>query len=352
MVILPLIVLALMLVSGGIWLIQQDVRRIGAPHLVTWGVFVALSALTMAVLQGIVPQPAADAWFLTAVVETGSLAVALLALGMAASFASLPGTRSHHLYKILAGVGGLVVAAALVVFHLAFYGRIPVVGTLLMCLMSPLLVPAMSLITLWWWGPLQQRLQRRAAYRERHDLRAVLVLGAGIRADGAPTRLLARRIDKGLEVSRTLPASSPVVMCGGQGPDEPQTEASSMAAYAREAGFDANRIVQEDTSTSTLENLVHARKLLQDSDVLDIDRASNHGVVVVTSDYHVPRAADTMRQARLHGVALASKGHPAYRKAARIREVAALLVGRPAMSILTLIVTLIPALTAVLGLVG
>ena len=341
-----------MLISGGVWLIQQDIRRIGAGHLVTWGALVALCAGGMATLQALVPQPNADAWFLTAALETASLAIALLALGMIASFASLPGTQSHHLYKGLAGIGGLVIAAALVLLHIVFYERTPVLGTVLICVMAPLLVPAVSLITLWWWGPLQQRLQRRPAYLAKHDFKAVLVLGAGIRADGQPTKLLARRIDKGLETAKNLPAEAPVVMCGGQGPDEPCTEASAMAAYAVRAGFDEHRIVLEETSTSTMENLVNARTMLQDADVLSIERTANDSVIVVTSDYHVPRAADTMRQARLSGVSLAAKGHPAYRKAARIREVAALLVGRPFLSIASLLVTLTPALTALLSLVG
>ncbi len=43
--ILPRIVLALMLVFGGIWLIQQDTRRIGAPHLITWGALLLLASL-------------------------------------------------------------------------------------------------------------------------------------------------------------------------------------------------------------------------------------------------------------------------------------------------------------------
>lgn len=350
--ILPLVVLALMLVFGGIWLMQQDVRRIGAPHLVTWGAFVLVGTGVLGVLQLIAPQPNPDDWFLTALVETGSVAIAMLALGLIASFVSIPGTRTHHLYKIVAGCAGLVVAAALVVLHIAFYSLTPVVGTVMLCVMAPLLVPAMTLITLWWWGPVQQRMQRNPKREAETTLKAVLVLGAGIRADGTPTKLLARRIDKGIAALHDLPADAPIVMCGGQGADEPVTEASSMAAYAVQAGVSEDRILQEDHSTSTTENLSNARALLIGADVLSTDRSKSDGVIVVTSDYHVPRAADAMRFASLRGRALAAAGHPAYRQAARIREVAALLVGRPVMSILTLIVTLLPALTALFGLIG
>ncbi|MGO1392603.1 YdcF family protein [Agrococcus casei] len=350
--ILPLIVLALMLVFGGIWLIQQDTRRIGAPHLITWGALLLLASLLMGVLQLIAPQPDPDAWFLTAMVEAGSVALALLALGLVAVFTSIPGARTRHLFKFLAGCLGLVLAAAIVWLHVVFYGVVPVLGTIMLCVMAPLLVPAMTLITLWWWETVQRRLYRTPKRREEHELRAVLVLGAGIKEDGTPTRLLARRIDTALETAAELPPETPVVMCGGQGADEPVTEASSMADYAERQGFDRDRILLEEHSTSTEENLVNARKLLTDRDVLSSDRSKNHGVAIVTSDYHVPRAADAMRHTGLRGIAVSAAGHPAYRQSARIREVAAVLTARPFLSITTLLVTLMPALTALLSLVG
>ena len=350
--ILPLTVLAFMLIFGGIWLIQQDTRRIGAPHLITWGALLLLTSAVMGALQLIAPQPDPDAWFLSAIVETASLALALFAFGLIAVFASLPGARTRHLYKFLAGCAGLALVAAIIGLHFVFYGLVPVFGTVLLCAMAPLLVPAMTLITLWWWEPLQQRLYRSAKRRDEYDLRAVLVLGAGIKEDGTPTRLLARRIDKALEFAATMPDESPVVMCGGQGADEPVTEASSMAEYAVHQGFSRERILLEEHSTSTDENLSKARKMLLDSDVLSSDRAAGHGVAVVTSDYHVPRAADAMRHTGLRGIAIAANGHPAYRQSARIREVAALLTSRPFLSIVTLLVTLMPALTALLSLVG
>ena len=51
-------------------------------------------------------------------------------------------------------------------------------------------------------------------------------------------------------------------MSGGQGPDEDRTEASVMHDYLEQHGIDATRIIIEDQSTSTYENLVFSKELL------------------------------------------------------------------------------------------
>ena len=71
-----------------------------------------------------------------------------------------------------------------------------------------------------------------------------------------------------------------VIVSGGQGNDEEVTEAYAMAQYLERAGIDCRRIIQEDASVNTLENLKFSRKLIADVDT---------PVGIVSNNFHVYR---------------------------------------------------------------
>ena len=75
-----------------------------------------------------------------------------------------------------------------------------------------------------------------------------------------------------------------MIVSGGQGPDEADTEASVMARYLIEHGADASRIIEEDKASNTRENLLFSAKLAEAAG-LDTSR-----VLIVTSDFHMCRA--------------------------------------------------------------
>jgi len=115
---------------------------------------------------------------------------------------------------------------------------------------------------------------------------AIVVLGSGL-LHGRIPRLLARRLDAAIALRRTEELHGrrpPLVPSGGQGEDEPMSEGAAMTAYLLERGLDEHDVVTEDRATSTEENLLLARALLE-----------QHGITgplrVVTSGYHVGRAA-------------------------------------------------------------
>ena len=74
-------------------------------------------------------------------------------------------------------------------------------------------------------------------------------------------------------------APPPGLLSGGQGPGEDIAEGEAMARYAEQKGVDLEKIMVEDQSTSTEENLLFSRELMEG------DR-----VIVVTTAYHVFRA--------------------------------------------------------------
>lgn len=127
--------------------------------------------------------------------------------------------------------------------------------------------------------------QVKGARREllKGDVAAVIVLGAGLIGD-RPGPLLARRVERAVEVARKL--SVPLICSGGQGPDEPVTEASAMASYARELG--AEQVYEEDQAKNTRENVIFSIAVAE-----GISGHAPRKVAVVTSDFHVHRAQQT-----------------------------------------------------------
>ncbi len=70
-------------------------------------------------------------------------------------------------------------------------------------------------------------------------------------------------------------------MSGGQGPGEKIPESEAMADYAIEQGVDAARIIREQKSVSTQENLQFSRELME---------GRKPRIILVTTAYHVFRS--------------------------------------------------------------
>lgn len=337
----PLAVLAFIMIVGGIWLIRQDARRLGAPELITWGALFGLIAIFNGALELMFPTGDIDGWVLVAIVEAASVFIAVFAVWMISAVLSIRGTRSRRPHKMVASLLGIIIVAALVTFHVAFYRVDATLAVALMTVLTPLLVPAATLITLMWWPSAQQRLFAKKSVTPS----AIIVLGGGLRRDGTPTDLLARRIEAGIEALRTAPEHAPIVMTGGQGPDEVMPEAESMRNYAIEQNVEAERVVLEADSTSTLTNLRNARGLLVRRDI-------EKDIVVVTSEYHVPRAANTMRYVPLEGIALPSSTHSMYKPAAYLRETFAILWQRRTLTFVIIGASLLPGVYALFAALG
>lgn len=95
---------------------------------------------------------------------------------------------------------------------------------------------------------------------KKRKLDYIIVLGAGIKGEQVPP-LLASRIDKGIEILKKNPKAL-VIMSGGQGKGEDIPEGEAMARYAINKGIDESKIIIEDKSTNTKENLLFSSKLM------------------------------------------------------------------------------------------
>ena len=100
-------------------------------------------------------------------------------------------------------------------------------------------------------------------------------------------------------------------MSGGQGPGEDIPESEAMAAYAVDHGVDDKRIITEQKSVSTEENLMFSKEL--------IDK-ENAKIVIVTTAYHVFRALILAKQQGIKCVGFGAKTKWYFTLNALIRE--------------------------------
>ncbi|KGR87439.1 vancomycin resistance protein [Ureibacillus massiliensis 4400831 = CIP 108448 = CCUG 49529] len=108
----------------------------------------------------------------------------------------------------------------------------------------------------------------------------LIILGAKVKPSGVPSLSLQYRLDVAIDYLKKYEHVQ-VIVSGGQGDDEPATEASVMAKYLIEGGIDPLRIQLEENSTSTYENLLFSKELLPEG-VSEI--------TIVSNDFHLARA--------------------------------------------------------------
>lgn len=113
----------------------------------------------------------------------------------------------------------------------------------------------------------------------RKDLDYVIVLGAQVRGDH-PSRALRKRIEKAADYLEKNP-SAKAILSGGQGPGEEMTEAVCIQRELLKMGIDKERMILEENSTSTWENLDFCAKLAP---------VKEKRVGLVTQNFHVYRS--------------------------------------------------------------
>lgn len=134
--------------------------------------------------------------------------------------------------------------------------------------------------------------------RGEKNLDYIIVLGAQMREDG-PSIVLRYRLDKAYEYL-VENGNTICVVSGGKGTNEPCTEAEGMKKYLVEKGISPERILMEDRSTDTSENIAFSAGLIGSTDV---------SVGIVTNNFHVFRGVQLARHAgftRVCGIAAPS----------------------------------------------
>jgi uncharacterized SAM-binding protein YcdF (DUF218 family) len=131
-----------------------------------------------------------------------------------------------------------------------------------------------------------------AGRREKASADAIVVLGRGVRPDGTLGLVARARVDRAVELYQ-LGVAPRIIFAGRSalmGDDDPAiTEAAAMAAHASARGLPAKASFVEDESRDTIGNAFFTwRRWLRPN--------GWRSVRVVTTDYHIPRAAWIFRK--------------------------------------------------------
>ena len=111
----------------------------------------------------------------------------------------------------------------------------------------------------------------------------MLILGCQVHPWG-PSILLRDRLDEALDYLAEHPDMT-VIVSGGQGPDEHASEAAVMRDYLVQAGVGSDRILVEDESHNTFQNITYSARLMQEQG-LNMEQ----GVLMVSNGFHLTRA--------------------------------------------------------------
>jgi uncharacterized SAM-binding protein YcdF (DUF218 family) len=145
----------------------------------------------------------------------------------------------------------------------------------------------------------------------------VVVLGSGLIGGDRVPPLLASRLERGRELHQALAAgreASPLlIVSGGKGADERISEAEAMARYLIERGVPADAVTREDQSRTTEENLTFSKAIME-------QHRPRYRCIIVTSNYHVFRAAIIARRLRVNGQVTGARTAGYYWPSATLRE--------------------------------
>lgn len=119
-----------------------------------------------------------------------------------------------------------------------------------------------------------------------HAVAHAVVLGCRVLANGAPSAALSRRIAAAAAWFAERPEDRALIASGGRRWDG-QAEASCIAEALAHHGVPARAVIRELMSFNTAENAIYSAAILR-------ARGASR-VVVVTCDWHLPRALENFR---------------------------------------------------------
>lgn len=165
-----------------------------------------------------------------------------------------------------------------------------------------------------WWFVTGHAMKEAQLKRGDGSHSIAVVLGAKVNGT-TPSLALRYRLEAALSYAESHPHVT-LVLSGGQGEDEGISEAQAMMNFLSAQGFPKDRMILEDRSTSTYENLVNTKKLIPQGVT---------GITLITSDYHVARAGYLAEKTGYEWDAIPAKTPKVVEAKVRFRERLALL---------------------------
>ena len=197
----------------------------------------------------------------------------ILSLGYYVFAATYAGVGSTFLWFWLVLAVCLVLAIALIIFnkkynwisHIPRVLKIACIVIFMMCVVIFITIEGLII--------------SKMDSKGKDNLSYVIVLGAQVRGERV-TKSLAKRLDASYDYLIENPDTL-VICSGGQGTGEDISEALAMKRYLIAKGISEDRIIMEDKSTNTYENLKFSLEIIGDKEA---------SIAVVTNNFHVYRA--------------------------------------------------------------
>lgn len=142
-----------------------------------------------------------------------------------------------------------------------------------------------AIAVLGYFGFLHMKIQESIHQQIPENADYLIILGARVKGS-VPSLSLQYRIDKAAEYL-TANKHTLVIVSGGKGPGEDISEAKAMQQGLIAQGIEEARIMMEDKSTTTYENIVFSKELIPDTAVLGL---------VVSNDFHIYRAVEIAKK--------------------------------------------------------
>ena len=144
----------------------------------------------------------------------------------------------------------------------------------------------------------------------RPGLDYIIVLGAQIKPEG-PSIVLKYRLDAACDYLEKN-KDTICVLSGGQGRNEPCSEAEGMYRYLVDQGIAPGRLVKEERSTDTAQNIAFSMKLIGQNDA---------SVGIVTNNFHVFRGVRLAKAAGIEDVCgISARSNPLFLLNNMVRE--------------------------------
>lgn len=215
----------------------------------------------------------------------------------------------------------LIIGGAVFLYRFDFYAT----GSLFEVMMHNLVANSFSAVYLYFECMLIGTIAANiiaVRYEPEKDKDFMIILGCGIRKDGTPTPLLRGRCDRALAFYRRQKEETgrelTFVVSGGQGPHEVTTESSCMRNYLLSQGIPEERIVEENRSTDTLENMRFSKEIIG-----KINPAGK--VAFSTTNYHIFRSGICARRVKMRAVGIGARTKWYFWPNAAVREFVGLL---------------------------
>ena len=169
----------------------------------------------------------------------------------------------------------------------------------------------------------------------------IIIPGCAIRKDGTLYPLLRGRVDRALRFAEKQETQTGLraafVPSGGQGRDECISEAEAMRRYLTAQGIAEDRVLIEDRSANTAENMLFSARLLA-------KERPGAKVAFSTTNYHVLRAGICAAQAGLHALGMGSRTKWYFWPNAFARELISLFVNQKKQHLLVALLLLVLSL--------